>query len=78
MPPNAAVDQLMHAPPGAQVVLLLFALFLTGLWLWAQLACLFNPYLGCAGRAIWFSIIGATGPLGAIAYLLIAPKRPRY
>jgi hypothetical protein len=58
---------------------ILFFMFLLGLiglvlWIWALVSAIQNPALDSTMRIIWVLVIIFTGFIGAIIYLIVAPR----
>lgn len=55
------------------VMLIISVLFLV-LWIWALISAIQNPALDSTMRIVWVLVIVFTGLLGALIYLIVAPK----
>jgi hypothetical protein len=59
---------------GILLLMLLLGLIGLALWIWALVSAIQNPVLDSTTRIIWVLVIIFTGFIGAIIYLVVAPR----
>lgn len=57
------------------IIFLLLGIIGFVLWIWALISAIQNPALDSTMRIIWVLVIVFTGFIGAIVYLIVAPRR---